>query len=130
MGHKLISNGLRAAGAMLLGGVILWQVADRAVPHRGETIIHVTVADADVFLDDDHYQIHDQADSPIVRQIKPGWHVLRMMKYGKVLYDRPFEILRGDDGIILTAWNQLCPDAPEKGNSPLRVNPRAIVQSN
>jgi hypothetical protein len=129
MGHKLISNGLRAAGALLLGGVILWQVANRAVPHRGETIIHVTVDDTDVFLDDDHYRIDGQEDSPIVRKFKPGWHILRMMKDGKVLYDRPFEVLRGDDEIVLTAWNELCPDDPNQGNTPIRANPTAIVQS-
>ncbi|WZO99036.1 hypothetical protein EP7_000628 [Isosphaeraceae bacterium EP7] len=129
MSYKLISAGVRAAGALLLGGVILWQVAERSVPPGGETVIHVTEAEVDVFLDDSHYRVDTQVDSPIVRELAPGWHTLRMMKDGEVLYDRPFEIVRGEYGPILTAWNELRQNSPPDRFRGVGPTPDELVQA-
>ena len=123
-----IAIGVRAAGALLLAGIILWQVTLRSVPATGETVIHVTVVGVDVFLDDSHYRVDGQVDSPIVRELAPGWHTLRMMKDGEVLYDQPFEIVRGEDGPVLTAWNKLRPEKPPAEFQGVRPTLEGLVQ--
>jgi hypothetical protein len=101
-------------GAMLLGGIILWRVALLAGPTSGRAIVHVSTTPVDVAVDDDVYRVVTLYVSPVVCELKPGRHTVRMMQDGRVLYREEFGILAGED-TILAAWDQY-----DDGRSPGR----------
>jgi hypothetical protein len=95
---------VRRAGALLLGGTILWQVAERCGATDGQVIVHVTLPRVHVMVDDAMYWIEDVWDSPIVRDLRPGRHEVQMLQNSRVLYQEEFTLAAGEER-ILTAWD-------------------------
>jgi hypothetical protein len=102
--------------ALLLGGVFLWQVAEQADPRGCEAVVHVTEADVDVWVDRSLFRVEGWNGSPIVCEIRPGRHLLRMFRHGRLLYEESFTLGRGE-GIVLTAWDTTRPRVAP-GNAP------------
>jgi hypothetical protein len=92
-------------GAVLLGGVILWRVAAHVGPVTGTAVVHVSTAPVEVGVDDDVYRVPTLYLSPVVCELKPGRHTVRMMRDGRVLYREEIRILAGED-LVLAVWDQ------------------------
>jgi hypothetical protein len=95
----------RHVAALALGGAILWQVAERAVPRECEAVVHVTEAGVDVAIDDSTYRFEAWRGTPIVCALRPGRHTVCMSRDGQVLYEEVFT-LRPGENVILTAWDR------------------------
>src|SRR3954470_21302857 len=114
----------RRVGALLLGSIILWQVAQHSGLQRGRAIVHVAMPQADVMLDDASYSVETLWETPIVCDLRPGRHTVRMLRSGRIIYEEDFTIAAGQE-LILTAW-----DGYHDGRSPGRPGEgRAIEPS-
>jgi hypothetical protein len=102
----------RWVGAFLLGGVILWQVAEHSGPSAGRAIVHVVTPRVDLTVDETTYQVESIWMSPIVCELRPGRHTVRMFREGRLLYEEDF-LLKAGEEMILTAW-----DGYKDGRSP------------
>ena len=96
----LIAKGMAAFG---LGGLILWQVAASSGGINGVANIHVTSPNVDVTVDDVLYHVETLWDSPIVCELSPGHHTLRMLRNGQVLHEEEFTLGVRQE-IVLVAW--------------------------
>jgi hypothetical protein len=92
-------------GALLMGGIILWRVALHVGPHTGRAVVHVSITPVDVAVDEDVYRVPTPYLSPVVCELKPGRHSVRMIRDGRVLYREDVQILAGED-YVLAAWDQ------------------------
>lgn len=90
--------------ALGLGGFWLRAAVDQ--PDRGgcETVIHVTEADVDIFVDDRAFRIGARRHAPLVVDLPPGEHILSMSRGDATLYEERFTLLSGT-GAVLTAWD-------------------------
>ena len=68
------------AGAALLGAVDPPVVAQKVDTREYETVVHVMEAGVDVWIDGMAYRVEDLRDSPIVCDLRPGRHTLRMSR--------------------------------------------------
>jgi len=93
----------KGIGAFGLGGVILWQVVIHIGPQTGFAYVHVSTPNVDVMVDDVPYHIETLWETPIVCELSPGHHVLRMCRSGRTLYEEQFSLGVGKE-IVLTAW--------------------------
>jgi hypothetical protein len=96
----MIAKGMGAFG---LGGLILWQVAASSGGLNGLANVHVTTANVDVTLDDVQYHVETLWDSPIVCELSPGHHMLRMLRNGQVLYEEELTLGVRQE-VVLVAW--------------------------
>jgi hypothetical protein len=92
-------------GAVLLGGIILWRVAAHVGPPTGRAVVHVSTTPVDVAVDDEVHRVPILYLSPVVCELKPGRHTIRMMRDGRMLYREEIRIVAGED-IVLVAWDQ------------------------
>jgi hypothetical protein len=102
----------RPVGSLLIGGVILWQVAEHSGSTKGRAIVHVATTGVEITVDDAHYRVETIWETPIVCELTPGRHTVRMLRGDRVLYNEEFTVYRGEE-IILSAW-----DAYADGRSP------------
>ncbi len=106
--------GLQAVGyaigkpiaALVLGGIVLWQVALHAGPSSGQVIVHVSGTPAEVAIDDDVYRVETEHEGPLVCKLNPGRHTVRMLRSGRVLYLDEIHIMPGED-VVLAVWDRL-----------------------
>jgi hypothetical protein len=96
-------------GALLLGGTVLWQVAVHAGASHGWAIVHVSSVHVDVTVDHAAYRVEDLKQSPIVCELGPGHHTVRMSRRGKVLFEEAFTVVAGEE-TILAAWEPIVDD--------------------
>jgi hypothetical protein len=89
--------------SVLLGGVILWQVAEHAGSSKGRAIVHVSTPKVEITVDDAPYWVESLETTPIVCDLTPGHHVVRMHREGRVLYQEEFSVDCGGE-VILAAW--------------------------
>jgi hypothetical protein len=94
---------VKGAGAVCLGGLILWQVAEHSGSARGTAIIHVSEAHVVVSLDDRDYPVNSLWELPLICELRRGRHVLRMKRGERVVYEEEFSIEPGQE-LVLTAW--------------------------
>jgi hypothetical protein len=94
----------RRAAAAVLGGVVLWQVAEHCGSTSSRAIVHVSNADVDVTIDDARYHVEAPWEAPIVCVLRPGSHTLRMLRGGRVVCEEEFALASGEER-ILTAWD-------------------------
>jgi len=90
----------KRVGALLLGGVILWQVAVRCGATQGRAIVHVAASQVEVAVDGARYRIETLWDSPIVCDLRPGRHTVRMFRSGRVVHEEEFTIAAGQELIL------------------------------
>ena len=109
---KLLFSICKLVGALLLAGVILWQVVEHCGPNEGKVIVHVSKTPVDVTIDETTYPVESIWMTPIVCELSPGRHTVWMLQEGRVLYEEPFTLKAGEE-IILTAW-----DGYNDGRSP------------
>ena len=101
---KILFSICKLVGTLLLAGVILWQVVEQCGPNQGKVIVHVTKAPVDVTIDETTYPVGSSWMTPIVCELSPGRHTVRMLQDRRVLYEEPFTLKAGEE-IILTAWD-------------------------
>jgi hypothetical protein len=94
---------VKGVGAVGLGGLILWQVAEHSGSARGTAIIHVSEAHVVVSLDDRDYPVNTLWELPLICELRPGSHVLRMKRGERVVFQEDFSIEPGQE-LVLTAW--------------------------
>jgi hypothetical protein len=94
--------------ALALGSAVLGHVAGQAGPQQCQAVIHVTEADVDVWVDGMAFRVGSWRDSPVLCPLAPGRHELRMTRDGRTLYQEAFT-LRGNDDVVLTAWDPARP---------------------
>ena len=102
--------------ALVLGGVVLWQVSAHSGPPNGIAYVHVTTPEVDVMVDDETYHVKKLLDSPIVCELRPGKHMLRMTRNGQTLYEQEFTVKAANE-VVLIAWGRPA-DAQAKPHSP------------
>jgi hypothetical protein len=107
---------VKTFAALVLGGVFLWQVGAHSGPPNGIAYVHVTTPEVDVMVDDETYHVKTLWDSPIVCELRPGKHVLRMTRNGQTLYEEEFTV-KASNEVVLTAWERPA-DAQAKPHSP------------
>jgi hypothetical protein len=106
MGLQAVSHAIgKPVGALLLGGVVLWQVAVHAGPVKGRAIVHVVAAPADVTIDGTMYHIEDLYQPAVVCELSPGDHKVQMLRAGRVVYRDEIRIRSGED-VVLVAWER------------------------
>jgi hypothetical protein len=108
--------------AVLLGGVILWQVAEHSGSSMGRAIVHVSTIPADLVVDRVVYRVEDLGRTPIVCEVRPGRHSARLIRDGRVLYQEEFLVRAGEE-VILAAW-----DGYQDGRSPGRGEEGSLAQ--
>jgi hypothetical protein len=104
----------KPVGCVVLGGVVLCQVAEHAASSKGRAIVHVTGTGVEIAVDDATYRVNTIMQTPIVCKLVPGRHTVRMLRDDRVLYQEEFIVAR-DQEVILTAW-----DGYRDGRSPGR----------
>jgi hypothetical protein len=97
---------VKGLGALALGGSILWQVVNQCGSIKGVAYVHVATPEVDVTIDDQRYRVETSWESPIVCELRPGRHLLRMLRSGCVLFEQEFTLDRGQE-VVLTAWEEL-----------------------
>ncbi|HZW30090.1 MAG TPA: hypothetical protein VFF52_05240 [Isosphaeraceae bacterium] len=94
----------KRVGALLVGAVILWQVAEHSGTTKGQAIVHVSAPKVEVMVDDARYWVETLWETPIVCDLRPGRHTVRMSQSGRVVYEEAFTIAAGQE-VILAAWD-------------------------
>jgi hypothetical protein len=101
-------------GTLLLGGVVLWQVAEHVGPSHSWAIVHVSSPHVELIVDHDSYLIEDLSQSPIVCELRPGRHTVRLRKDGEVRYQEEFKLAAGEE-VVLAA------------SEPHPIDPRSLL---
>lgn len=96
---------LQCVGVAVIGAVTLQYAVEHSNPGGCETVVHVTEPGVDVWIDDHAYRVESWQDSPLVCELRPGRHTLRMSRYGRILHEEAFTLRPGAD-IVLTAWDE------------------------
>ena len=102
--RALVLAAAKPLAAIILGGAIIWEVAVHCGPSLGTVYVHVTGGDGDVMIDEETYHVTALEDSPIVRELRPGRHVVRMARDGRNVFQQEISIASGEE-IVLTAWD-------------------------
>jgi hypothetical protein len=95
---------VKGLGACVVGGWLLWQVAERSGPRTSEVVVHVTGFPVVVTIDGRPYPVATWRDSPVVCELHSGPHELRMWRGDRLVYRESFRVRPGV-GVVLTAWD-------------------------
>jgi hypothetical protein len=109
----------KVIGGFGLGGLILWHIAVHSAPRNCVAYVHVSTPNVDVLVDDVEYYVETLWETPIVCKLRPGTHMLRMSRSGRVFYEQEFTLGIGQE-IVLVAWDrsdQVAVDAPPQNRS-------------
>ncbi len=98
--QTLILPAARWVGSLLLGGAILWQVAEHSGSTKGCAIVHVPKVGVEVEVDQTRYRIETLWETPVVCELTPGRHTLRMIRDGRVVCEEEFAVGRGEEIIV------------------------------
>jgi hypothetical protein len=120
--RRLVVATAKRVGSLALGGAILWQVIQHSDPPLGIAYVHVSKMMVDVTIDDQAYWVETYEDSPIVCELSPGRHVLRMFQSGHVLYEEEFTLDLGQE-VVLTAWDKASEQQDESRPSITPLSP-------
>jgi hypothetical protein len=96
---------IKRLGAAMLGGLVLWQVAGHSGPGTGQAIVHVAMPKVEITVGDETYWVETAWERPIVCELRPGRHTIRMVRSGRILYAEEFTIAVGQE-LVLIAWDQ------------------------
>jgi hypothetical protein len=120
------------AGAGALTVLLAWQASSGPVREETEVIVHVGVADVELWIDDHRFSVDRPWEHPVVCELPPGDHLLTMLREGVEIYREVFTLETGR-GRVFTAWDEngcLKEDAdPSAPGSPLPINAFELVVS-
>jgi hypothetical protein len=91
----------KAVGAILLGGAVLWQVALYCGPPNATVCVHVAQGYGDLTIDDATYHVRTMWETPVVRELQPGRHVLRMSRDERQVFEQVFSIAPGEELVLV-----------------------------
>jgi hypothetical protein len=114
--RNLVSGIVKGIGALVLGGAILWQVVEHCGPTKGIAYVHVAKPQVNVTVDDETYWVETLWETPIVCELEPGSHTLRMLESGRVLFEQEFTLEPGQE-VVLTAWEGFNQNRDDAGPS-------------
>jgi hypothetical protein len=95
---------VKGVGAVCLGSLVLWQVAQHSGATRGTAIVHVFESHVVVSLDDRDYPVNTVYESPLLCEVRAGRHVLKLKRGDRVVYNEEFSVEAGQE-VVLTAWD-------------------------
>jgi hypothetical protein len=101
--RSLLAMIVKGIGVLALGGAILWQVHNHCGSMKGVAYVHVMTPEVDVTIDDQTYHAKTMAEGPIVSELRPGQHMLRMLRSGRALFEQKFTLDHSEE-VVLTAW--------------------------
>jgi hypothetical protein len=113
---------VKAIGALALGCAILWQVTEHCGSLKGVAYVHVSQPQVDVTVDDETYWVETLWETPIVCELRPGRHMLRMLQSGRVLFEQEFTLDAGQE-VVLTASAEYNVKRDNTGPSNTSFNP-------
>jgi hypothetical protein len=113
---------VKGIGALALGCVILWQVTEHCGSRKGVAYVHVAKPQVNVTVDDETYWVETLWETPIVCELRPGRHILRMLQSGRVLFEQEFSLEPGQE-VVLTAWEGFNQKREDAGPSSPSFNP-------
>jgi hypothetical protein len=96
---------IKGFSALALGGAILWQVHAHCGLVKCVAYVHVASPEVDVTVDDQTYWVETRRERPIVCELRPGRHLLRMLRSERVLFEQEFTLDPGQE-VVLTAWEE------------------------
>jgi hypothetical protein len=96
---------IKGLSALALGGAVLWQVYDHCGTRKCVAYVHVAAPEVDVTVDDQTYRVETMWERPIVCELRPGRHLLRMLRSERVLFEQEFTLDPGQE-VVLTAWEE------------------------
>jgi hypothetical protein len=97
---SLIATTVKRLGAVCLAFVVLWHVGRHAGPQAGEAIVHVPRPGVIVSVDYRSYRIDSSADSPVVCELAPGTHTVKVLRDDLLLSEQDFTIEAGKQVIL------------------------------
>jgi hypothetical protein len=122
---RLAMGAVKGLSALALGGAILWQVHNQCSFMKGVAYVHVTTPAVDVTVDDQTYRVETLWDSPIVCELPPGRHLLRMLRNECIIFEQEFTLSSGQE-VVLTAWEGFKENAAEEPPPNVAFNPSLL----
>jgi hypothetical protein len=113
LNHTFLLGLTKCVGAVALAAAVFWETAERSGGETSEIVVHVMAEAVEVIVDDSRFWVAERLQQPIVSQLRPGRHELRMIRDGRVVYEEPFVVERGQDR-VLTAWDDPSPRPDEQ----------------
>jgi hypothetical protein len=99
----ILTKPLQWAAAGLLGVATTWWVVEHVGGPTGTAVVHVCEPGVDLAVGDRTYRVEQRTDAPLVCELPPGRHELRMSRGDRVLYREVFTLGRGEQ-LVLVAW--------------------------
>jgi hypothetical protein len=97
---SLIATTVKRLGAVCLAFVVLWHVARHAGPQVGQAIVHVPRPGVIVSIDNRSYRIDSIEDSPVVCELAPGVHTVKVERDVLLLGDEDFTVEAGKQVVL------------------------------
>jgi hypothetical protein len=119
---SLVMGTIKGLSALALGGAILWQVHEHCGVVKCVAYVHVVPPEVDVTVDSQTYRVETLSDSPLVCELRPGRHLLRMLRNERVLFEQEFTLDPGEE-VVLTAWEEFKEKPAEKLPPRVSYNP-------
>ncbi len=125
--QRLMIRAVKGVTAFVLGGVILWHVVENCGSTKGIAYVHVSKPEVDITVDNETYHVETLWETPIVCELRPGRHMLRMFQSGRILFEQEFAMDPGQE-VVLTAWEAPDTNRDDQLDSSASFNPR-LAQS-
>jgi hypothetical protein len=100
---------VKRLGALAPGGAILWQVHDHCGSMKCVVYVHVSSPGVDITVEVDAqtYRVETIWETPIVCELRPGRHLLRLLRSGRVLLEEEFTLAPGQEVVLAERGNEL-----------------------
>ena len=123
MSHIMLTSFLvestRRVAALAIGGLILWQVADKAGPQCGEVVVHIAEPGVEVYVDGSLLAYQADVLQPIQETMRSGRHTLTMKRGKTTLYEETFTLEGG--GVAILSARDLSKYTEQPGKPPAFV---------
>ncbi|QDV32943.1 hypothetical protein [Tautonia plasticadhaerens] len=100
----ILGQAAQSVAAGVLGMTMLSSIVAHSKGTSGEVVLHVVEPDVEVIFGGESFRVEGRRYEPIVRELSPGGHRLRVERDGRVLQDEHFRVERGGF-LVLTAWD-------------------------
>jgi hypothetical protein len=97
---SLIATTVKRLGAVCLAFVVLWHVARHAGPQACEAIVHVARPGVIVSVDTRSYRVDSIEDSPVVCELTPGTHTVKVQRDELLLGEEDFTVEAGKQVVL------------------------------